>query len=1345
MTEATPKAPRRWWKYFLIVFLVGVLFLIGIGWYLTTDAFQAYVRRRLVTALEAMTGARVELGAYHTIPFRLQVEVRDLTLHGREAAGEIPLAHVDSAVARIKVISLLETQFGFDAILLEHPVLHVIVYPDGSTNQPAPPVPRSSSKAPIEQLFSLSIKRISVRNGQVVWNDQILPLDFDARDISLEMLYSFLHRRYETSLLLGQINTKFRDLGPLSSSLGAQFSLTRHSVEVSTLVWNSAHSRLEASGRVDDFSHPRVEASYHATLDLAEAAAIARRREPRKGRLQLEGRGAWSAEDFSATGKLSLSGFDWQDSQLTLHDASFASDFSLNRRQARLTRMQGRLLGGSVSGDAELTNWLSSESATVRSAPGKGIRAPAPSGVVHLQLAGIAWRAVTAAVGTPAHPLDRAHLVGSVDGTVDLRWKGALGNADLGFALALTPPPNPSPGELPVAGDARGVYHAAADELELDRFALNTRFTQARASGRLAENSLLKIAAEATDLSEWQPVLAALGGPERLPISLHGSASFHGISSGKLSSPSLAGHIEVSDFDSLLPASAHAPAQTVRWDSFAADLQLSPHGFAVRHAQLHRGNASARFDLSAGLTHGSFAASDPFTASAILQNLDLAELLSLAGYQYPVSGRLNLQLDAAGTRAEPHAEGHVALSDGFLYGEPVQRLDSDLRWSGAGEISLNNLRLTYRDTQASGGAVYNFSTRAFRFNLAGSNLDLFRFPQLQERFPVEGHMDFTAQGSGTPDEPAIDATVKLRDLTLDHERAGDLTLEAVTRGSDMHLTARSDFEHGRLHLDGSVHLRGDFPADLALEVEHLDVDSLLRSYLHGRVTGHSAISGDVQVRGPLRAPRRLTVVANLAGFEADLTHVLLHNQGPIRLTLADEVVRIEELHLAGESTDFSAHGTAALSGDRPLDLAAKGTIDLQLLQTLNPGFTSSGVVDMTLTVTGPAADPVLEGRVNVSHAAIAYVDLPSGLSDMNGSLVFNKNRLEVETLTAHSGGGDIALRGEVSSYAGQINFDFSATGHGVRLRYPAGVSSVSDAQLRFYGTPQSSNLTGDVTVQKIAITPGFDFAAYAASTRQAVITPSATSPLQRVKLDVHVLTAADLQMQTAMARLSGDADLRLRGTLASPAVLGRVDTYEGEINFNGSKFRLERGEILFKSPVGIQPVLDLRATTRVRDYDITVTVNGSTDKLNIDYRSDPPMPKADIIALLAVGQTREESAQLASTSNNLPFSGAASNLILSQALNATVSNRMQRLFGVSNIRVDPQGLSTETNPTRGPQVTIEQQLSHNFTLTYSQNVSQASQQIIQGEYFIRRNLSIVGTRDQNGVVSFDVKIRQRKK
>jgi translocation and assembly module TamB len=51
----------------------------------------------------------------------------------------------------------------------------------------------------------------------------------------------------------------------------------------------------------------------------------------------------------------------------------------------------------------------------------------------------------------------------------------------------------------------------------------------------------------------------------------------------------------------------------------------------------------------------------------------------------------------------------------------------------------------------------------------------------------------------------------------------------------------------------------------------------------------------------------------------------------------------------------------------------------------------------------------------------------------------------------------------------------------------------------------------------------------------------------------------------------------------------------------------------------------------------------------------------------------------------------------------------------------------------------------NLTLTYTTAVAQTSQQVIRAEYNVTRNISVVAIRDQNGIVSFDVKIRRRKR
>jgi translocation and assembly module TamB len=342
----------------------------------------------------------------------------------------------------------------------------------------------------------------------------------------------------------------------------------------------------------------------------------------------------------------------------------------------------------------------------------------------------------------------------------------------------------------------------------------------------------------------------------------------------------------------------------------------------------------------------------------------------------------------------------------------------------------------------------------------------------------------------------------------------------------------------------------------------------------------------------------------------------------------------------------------------------------------------------------------------------------------------------------------VALTGSATYQGGVLELDFGATAHGVRLRYPPGVSSTADADLRLTGNTNSALLTGNVVVTKLAVTPGFDFSAYIERSRQTIVLSQTDSLQSRLKLDVHVTTTPELQMQTANARLSGNADLRVRGTAERPAILGRAEVLEGEINFNGNKYNLERGDVTFANPARTQPIIDLRATTRVRDYDITVQFRGDAsvpNGLKVTWQSEPQLPEADVIALLALGRTQEESAVAASSGSSFGFGGDASNLLINQALNSTVNSRLQRLFGASRVKVDPQGLANETAVVRGPQVTVEQQVASNITLTYSTNVSVSNQQIIQAEYNITRTISIVGLRDQNGVVSFVIKLRQRRK
>jgi len=122
---------------------------------------------------------------------------------------------------------------------------------------------------------------------------------------------------------------------------------------------------------------------------------------------------------------------------------------------------------------------------------------------------------------------------------------------------------------------------------------------------------------------------------------------------------------------------------------------------------------------------------------------------------------------------------------------------------------------------------------------------------------------------------------------------------------------------------------------------------------------------------------------------------------------------------------------------------------------------------------------------------------------------------------------------------------------------------------------------------------------------------------------------------------------------------------------------------------------------------------------------------------LALGSTGEESALRSSSSGSQNYGATA---LLSEAISSGLGGRIERLFGISHFRVDPFLSGTATEANAAARITVEQQVTHDLTITYSSNASTSNQyQLIQVEYTVKRDLSVLFLRDVNGTYGFDVK------
>jgi autotransporter translocation and assembly factor TamB len=137
------------------------------------------------------------------------------------------------------------------------------------------------------------------------------------------------------------------------------------------------------------------------------------------------------------------------------------------------------------------------------------------------------------------------------------------------------------------------------------------------------------------------------------------------------------------------------------------------------------------------------------------------------------------------------------------------------------------------------------------------------------------------------------------------------------------------------------------------------------------------------------------------------------------------------------------------------------------------------------------------------------------------------------------------------------------------------------------------------------------------------------------------------------------------------------------------------------------------------------------DKLRTTYTSEPTLPSADIINLLAFGQTTTEAASNASAPATLGAESAVAN-----AVGGQVAGQLQKVTGISQLTIDPMAGNNQ-NP--GAQVAIQQRMAGNLLVTFSTDITNAQSQAVQLKYQWKPNITVSILRDENGGYGLDVR------
>ncbi len=771
--------------------------------------------------------------------------------------------------------------------------------------------------------------------------------------------------------------------------------------------------------------------------------------------------------------------------------------------------------------------------------------------------------------------------------------------------------------------------------------------------------------------------------------------------------------------------------QGSQWNSAEVSLAASPSEIAVTNGTLisaQRGRAS--FKATVALKGWSYLPANSLKANLSVQQISIAGLERLANLQYPVSGDLDADISINGSQLEPRGSGKLQVANARAYGESFQTLAAQFHTDRAAIVS--SLQVALPAGSAHADLSYTPKTKAYTFRLNAPGVVLEKLHTVQEKnLGLSGTLKATANGQGTIDDPQLTASLQLPQLTVRDKSISNVDAEVRVANHKADLDLSSTVVDSSVRARASVKLIGDYYTDASLETTAVPLDVLLATYLPSVPQGFQGQTEfHATLKGPLKDKNQLEAHLTVPTLNATYQSLQIGIASPIRADYAHSVLTLQPAEIRGTGTSLKLQGSVPFAGNSSPSLIAQGSLDVRILRIVSPDTESSGTVSFDVRASGNAQDPSISGQVRLQDVAVLYAGAPVGVEKLNGTLDLGKQMVQISKLTGQVNGGTISAGGSIA-YRPSLQFNLALQGKSMRLRYPDGTRTSLDSSLTFSGNRESSTLSGRVLIGSLSFTPDFDIATFADQFSASTETPAQPGFADTINLAVAVQSKDNLSAYSSQVSLEGNVNLRVGGTAANPVITGRTDLTSGELFYHNVRYELQRGIIAFDDPNQTNPVLNVSVSTTVEQYNLTLNLRGPLDKLTTAYVSDPPLPTADIINLIARGKTTQESAASSQSTDSMIASQAASQ----------VTGSVQKLAGISSLQIDPLIGGNNQNPSA--RIAIQQRVTKNFLFTFSTDVSEPGSEVVQGEYQINKRWSVSTTRDQVGGIAVDGRLHTK--
>ena len=1040
--------------------MLGLLVIVGLAVtiLLHSARFHHYILSTLERKAIQTIGTQVQLQNFVLHLSTLSVDLYGLTVHGAAPYPDPPLLQVAHAEVGVRVVSVLRQKWYLDSFVVDQPVVKVFADAHGVTNIPT--IKSSGSSSSNTTVFDLGVRHAVLDRGAVYYNNRQSVLSADLHNLDFRASFDPGPQKYSGRLSYSDGQLRSGSFQPIPHNLEAEFDATPSTFHLTQAKLTSETSQLVLTATLQDYSHPVLQARYDAVLDGGQFRKILANPALPSGLIHATGMvGYQEAANRSlldtvvVNGDLNSKQLDVQTPTLRSQIRDIAAHYSLANGNATLQDFRATLLGGEVTAKGTM-NAIDGDTRSKFNASLRGIQLAAANRALKssamprdVSLAGSLNAQATASWGKTFDDLV-AHADATVQGHVSRTGNGAA---------------------IPVESALHGTYTGKNQELALQQSYLRMPQSTLTLNGVVSQRSSLDVRFQSNNLGELETVADVFRPAPAQPLGLAGTALFQGTVRGSMSEPRLSGQLTAS----------HFRFNGTEWRVLRTNVTASPSQASLQNADLEpASHGKITFNASTGLHKWSFTDTSPLQVDLNASQLDVQDLVKLAGQQVPVTGTMAAKVSLHGTELSPVGQGNISLTKVTAYEQPITSVN--LTFNGTGDEVHGNLGV-----QLPAGSVQsNLSVRprqkSYNVQLTADGIRLDQLQALQaQHIAAEGVVSIKASGAGTFDNPQMVATLQIPQIEIQKQKIADVNLQMNVANHLATANLTSAAIGTQIKANAKVNLTGDYFADATLDTQTIPLQPIFAIYAPQQapdLSGQTEIHGTLH--GPLKNKKLLEAHITIPTLKLAYTkNVQLAETAPIQVDYKDSVITLQRSGLKGTDTDLQFSGSMSTEKNAPLSLLLLGTVNLHLAQVFEPDIVSSGQLKFNINTHGATNSPDFGGQIEIVDAGFASGDLPVGLQHGNGVLTLTGDRLNISKFQGTVGGGTVTAQGGVA-YRPSVQFDLGLSANGVRLLYPTGMRESINANIRLAGTTENAVLGGQVSLADLSFTPAFDLSTF---------------------------------------------------------------------------------------------------------------------------------------------------------------------------------------------------------------------------------------------------------------------------